>query len=593
MSASAGGSWLVTSVGAAPQFTGADFSEDDLLYAKTAEDFVRDEVLPRIADIEAKQEGVMPALLKRAGELGLLMVDIPEAYGGLGLRKTTSMLVSERGALCASFSVSWGAHTGIGTLPLVYYGTEAQKQRYLPRLATGEWLAAYALTEPQAGSDALAAKTKAIIDADGKTYRLTGTKQFITNAGFADLFTVFAKVDGEKFTAFLVERTTPGLSLGPEEHKLGIRGSSTRQVILENAPVPVDCVLGEIGQGHKIAFNILNIGRFKLGAGAVGAAKDCLRVALAYARDRHQHGRPIASFGMIQRKLADMATRIYVADSMSYRTAGLMDDAAAAIDKGAPDAGRRLVEESIEEYTIEASILKVFGTETLDFVADESLQVLGGYGFTADYPVERHYRDSRINRIFEGTNEINRLIIPATLVKRIGMGRLPYIEFLQQIDHEIADPSVWPAAAEGPLRREIRATEVAKRLVAYTARLLMQRSLDSLKDKQQHLEILANMIIDVYAMDSVVNRTQLLVGHGTPEDDELRRAMTNVFVSSANERVIDGARRILANEFEGDQLRQHIALEVIVLHMPIRTIAVKTRISEALVAHGLGPVFLR
>jgi alkylation response protein AidB-like acyl-CoA dehydrogenase len=593
MSASAGGSWLVSPLGSSPQFTGADFSEDDLLYARTAEEFVRDEVLPRLEEIESKQEGLMPALLKRAGALGLLMVDIPEAYGGLGLRKTTSMLVSERGALCASFSVSWGAHTGIGSLPIVYYGTEAQKERYLPKLATGEWLAAYALTEPQAGSDALAAKTRAVLEPDGRTYRLTGTKQFITNAGFADLFTVFAKVDGEKFTAFLVERTTAGLSLGPEEHKLGIRGSSTRQLILEDAPVPADHVLGEIGRGHKIAFNILNIGRFKLGAGAGGAAKDCLRIALAYARDRHQHGRSIASFGMIQRKLADMATRIYVADSMSYRTAGLMDDAAAAIDHYAPVAGRRLVEEAVEEYTIEASILKVFGTETLDFVADESLQILGGYGFTADYPVERHYRDSRINRIFEGTNEINRLIIPATLVKRIGRGHLPYPDFLQQVEREIASHGAWPPAADGPLRREIRAAEVAKRVIAYTARLLIERSLDSLKDKQQHLEILANMIIDAYAMDSVVNRTRLLIGHGMKEDDDLRLAMTNVFVSSANERVIDGARRILVNEFEGDELRQHLALEAIVPHMPIRTIAVKTRISEALVARGLGPVFLR
>src|SRR5262249_31646154 len=263
---------------------------------------------------------------------------------------------------CASFSVSWGAHTGIGTLPIVYYGTEEQKQRYLPKLATGDWLAAYALTEPQAGSDALAAKTRAILEPNGTTYRLTGTKQFITNAGFADLLTVFAKVDGEKFTAFLVERTTPGVSTGPEEHKLGIRGSSTRQLILENAPVPADRVLGQIGFGHKIAFNILNIGRFKLGAGAVGPAKDCSRIALAYAGERHQHGRAIASFGMIQRKLADMATRIYVADSMSYRTAGLMDDAAAAIDKNAPDGGRRLVQEEVEEYTIEASILQVFRT---------------------------------------------------------------------------------------------------------------------------------------------------------------------------------------------------------------------------------------
>jgi len=588
-----GGSWLIDACGTHPQFTGADFSDDDLLYARTAEEFVRNEVLTHLEEIESKKEGVMPALLKRAGELGLLMIDVPEAYGGLGLNKTTSMLVSERGALCASFSVSWGAHTGIGTLPLVYYGTDAQKQRYLPKLATGEWLAAYALTEPQAGSDALAAKTRAILDPSGSTYRLTGTKQFITNAGFADLFTVFAKIDGEQFTAFLVERTTPGLSTGPEEHKLGIRGSSTRQLILEDAPVPADRVLGAIGQGHKIAFNILNIGRFKLGAGAVGAAKDCLQIALGYARDRHQHGRAIAGFGMIQRKLADMATRIYVADSMSYRTAGLMDDAAAAIPADAPDAARRLINESIEEYTIEASILKVFGTETLDFVADESLQILGGYGFTADYPVERHYRDSRINRIFEGTNEINRLIIPATVVKRIATGRLPYLEFLQQVDGEIADRANWPPAVDGVLRREVRAAEVAKRVIAYTARLLIERNLDSLKDKQQHLEILANMIIDTYAMDSVVNRTRLLLSHGTAEDDELRLAMTNVFVASANERVIDGARRILANEFEGEELRKHLALEAIVPHMPIRTIAVKSRISEALVARGLGAVFLR
>src|SRR5436190_1547350 len=496
-----GAIWLVAPAGSVPQFTGADFTDDDRLYAKTAEDFVRNEVLPRLEEIESKAAGVMPALLKRAGELGLLMVDIPEKYGGLGLRKSTSMLVSEHGALCASFSVSWGAHTGIGTLPLVYYGTEAQK--------------------------------------------------------------------------------------------LGIRGSSTRQVILEDARVGADKVLGQVGQGHKIAFNILNIGRFKLGAGSGGAAKDCLAVALQYAKEREQFRRPIASFGMIQRKLADMATRIYVADSMSYRTAGLMDAASERLDPAAADYTERLVRDSVEEYTIEASILKVFGTETLDFVADESLQILGGYGFTAEYPVERHYRDSRINRIFEGTNEINRLIIPATLVKRIGQGRLSYADFFQQVDREIADRASWPPAVKGPLERELRAAEVAKRVIAYTARVLIERDLASLKDKQQHLEILANMIIDCYAMDSVVNRTRLLLGHGTPEDDELRLAMTNVFVSSANERVIDGARRLLVNELEGEELRKHLALEAIVPHMPIRTIAVKTRIAEALVARGLGPVFLR
>jgi len=588
----AGASWLTAPVGAHEQFTGADFTEDDRLYAETAEHFVREEVLPRLEEIEAKEEGLMPELLKRAGVLGLLMIDVPERYGGLGLRKTTSMLVSERGALCGSFSVSWGAHTGIGTLPIVYYGTEAQKQRYLPKLASGEWLAAYALTEPGSGSDALAAKTQAVPEPGGG-YRLTGTKQFITNAGFADLFTVFAKVGGEHLTAFLVERATPGVSTGPEEKKLGIRGSSTRQLILEDARIGADSVLGATGQGHKIAFNILNIGRFKLGAGAVGAAKDCLRVALEYAKERHQFGRPIVSFGMIQRKLADMATRIYVADSMSYRTAGLMDAAAEAIDPSAPDAAQRLVRESVEEYTIEASILKVFGTETLDFVADESLQILGGYGFTADYPVERHYRDSRVNRIFEGTNEINRLIIPATVVKRIGQGRLAFTEFLQQVDREIADRSAWPPAAGGPLAREMRAAEVAKRVVAYTARVLIERELASLKDKQQHLEILSNMIIDTYAMDSVVNRSRLLLQHGSEEDGALRLAMTNVFVSSANERVIDGARRLLVNELEGEELRTHLRLESVVPHFPIRTIAVKTRIAEALAARGLGPVFLR
>ena len=588
-----GASWLVAPVGSTGQFTGAEFTDEDLLYAKTAQDFVRDEVLPRLEEIESKKEGVLPALLKRAGELGLLMIDVPECYGGLGLRKTTSLLIAERGALCASFSVSAGAHTGIGSLPILYYGTEAQKQRYLPKLASGEWLAAYALTEPQSGSDALAMKTRAVLEPGGKNYRLTGTKQFITNAGFADLFTVFGKVDGEKVTAFLVERTTPGLSLGPEEHKLGIRGSSTRQVILEDAPVPVDRVLGEVGQGHKIAFNILNIGRFKLGAGSGGIAKECLHIALAYATERQQFGRPIASFGLIQRKLANMATRIYVADSMSYRTAGLMDEAAKAIDPSTPDAGRRLIEEAVEEYTIECSILKVFGTEMCDFVADEALQILGGYGFTTDYPVERHYRDQRIYRIFEGTNEINRLIIPATLLKRISQGRVPFMELLQQVDRDLAGATA-PPVASGPLGAEIQATERAKRVLAYTARVLIERELASLKDRQQHLEILSDMIIEVYAMDSLVNRTRLLEGHGAKEDDELRRAMTNVFVASANERVADGARRLLANELEGDELRAHLAkVDALVWYFPIRTIAAKTRIAEALVTRGLGSIFLR
>ena len=580
-----GGSFLIAPLDD-PRFTVTEFSEEQLLYARTAEDFVTGEVLPRLAEIEAKKPGVMPALLKRAGQLGLLMVDIPERYGGLGLPKTTSLLIAERSAKCASFSVSWGAHTGIGTLPLLYYGTEAQKQRYLPKLATGEMLAAYALTEPDSGSDALAARTTAVKTADGTHYELTGVKQFITNAGFADLFTVFAKVDGAHFTAFLVERGFPGVSTGPEEQKLGIRGSSTRQLILERARVPVENVLGAVGQGHKIAFNILNIGRFKLGAGAVGVAKECLDVAVRYGSERRQFGQPITSFGMIQRKIADMATRIYAADSQSYRTAALMDAAIAGLDPAAADYDRRVIEEAIEEYTIEDSITKVFGTETLDFVADEALQILGGYGFTEDYPIERHYRDSRVNRIFEGTNEINRLIIPATLLKRVGQGRLPYLDFVRRVATEIDDESRRPPGPEGPLARERHAVDMARRVVAYTVKVMVERELASLKSKQQHLEILANMVIDLYATDSTLARTVALVQRHGEEATAVQRDMAHVFAASAVDRIADGARRLLANEAATDEeLRGHLArLERLVPFFPIRTIAVKTRIAERIVA---------
>jgi alkylation response protein AidB-like acyl-CoA dehydrogenase len=588
-----GGSWLVTPVGSSGQFTDADFTEEDLLYARTAEEFAWREILPRIEEIEAKEEGLLPRLLRRAGELGLLMIDVPKRYGGLGLRNATSLLVAERSALCASFSISLGAHTGIGTLPILYYGSDAQKRRYLPKLATGEWLGAYALTEPQAGSDALAMRTRAVLEPGGRRYRLTGTKQFITNAGFADLFTVFGKVDGDEVTAFLVERTTPGLSLGPEEHKLGIRGSSTRQVILEDAPVPVEHVLGAVGQGHKLALNMLNIGRFKLGAGSGGIAKGCLRVALAYAAERVQFGRPIARFGMIQRKLADMAAHVYATDSMGYRTAGLLDTAAAAIDPDAPDAARRVLEHAVEEYAIECSILKVFGTEAFDFVADEALQILGGYGFTTDYPIERHYRDSRIYRIFEGTNEINRLLIATMLTRRIGQGRVPYGPLLAEVDRELASPARDARAPIGPPDTEARATESAKRVLAYTLRVLLEHDLDAREDRQQHLEILADMVIDVYAMDSVVNRTRILHDVGPREDDALRRAMTTSFVASAHPRVAAGARCVLANLADGPALHAHLARVAALARIPAtKTMEAKTRIAEALAAGNLGAIVL-
>jgi alkylation response protein AidB-like acyl-CoA dehydrogenase len=559
-----------------------DFSEEQRAMARTAEEFVDREVVPRLAEIEEKKAGVVPELLRRAGEIGLLAIEVPEVYSGLGLDKATALLVSEQAAKVGSFSVSWGAHTGIGTLPIVYYGSEAQKRAYLPRLASGAWLAAYALTEPDSGSDALAAKT--IARREGEAWVLSGTKQFITNAGFADLFTVFAQVEDRRFTAFLVERTDPGVSTGPEEQKLGIQGSSTRALLLDAARLPADRCLGEVGRGHKIAFNILNIGRFKLGGGALGAARDCLRVAVDYGKQRVQFKRPIVAFGMIQRKIADMATRLFVADSMAYRTAGLLDAAAAAAPAAGAerDAALRAV---LEDYTVECSALKVFGSECLDFVADESLQMLGGYGFLRDHPIERHYRDSRINRIFEGTNEINRLILPGTLLRRASRGELDYFAFVDSVQREVAAGAAAPAPAPQPLAADAAAVAQAKKLVAWTAHLLVSRNLRDLAERQQHLEILANTMIDLFAADSVVARTRKLLRFRGPADVANELDMTRVFVASANERIADGARRLAANELAGAELEAALAsIDRLALRLPIATIAAKTRIAERIVA---------
>ena len=558
-----------------------DFGEEQRAMARTAQEFVDREVVPRLGEIEEKKHGVVPDLLRRAGEIGLLGIEVPEAYGGLGLDKATALLVSERAAKLASFSISWGAHTGIGTLPIVYYGSEAQKQKYLPKLASGEWLAAYALTEPGSGSDALAAATTA--RRDGEHWVLNGTKQFITNAGFADLFTVFAQVDG-KFSAFLVERADPGVSTGPEEQKLGLQGSSTRQLLLDDARIPADRLLGEVGRGHKIAFNILNVGRFKLGGGALGAARDCLRFAVDYGRDRKQFGKPIVSFGMVQRKIADMATRLYAADSMAYRTAGLLDAAMSEVPAtGAEhDAGALRV---LEAYTVECSVLRVFGTECLDFVADEALQILGGYGFLRDYPIERHFRDSRVNRIFEGTNEVNRLIIPATLLKRAGKGEVAYFAFVDAVQKEVASGAAAPAPGPEPLALDALAVEQAKKIVAWAAHLLVSRNLKDLAERQQHLEILANLVIDTFAADSVVARTRKLLGARGAAGVANHLDMTRVFVASANERIADGARRLAANELSGAELDTAMAvIDRLQVRIPIATIAAKTRIAERIVA---------
>ncbi len=430
----AGGSFLFQPLGRRSIFTVEQLSDEQRLMYQTARDFTVREVLPHVTELESKSSDRMVRLLKQAGALGLLANDVPEAYGGLGGDKVTSMLLAEAVSLNASWSATVMAHNGIGTLPIVYFGSDAQKQKYLPRLASAEWVGAYALTEPGSGSDALAAKCRATLSADGKHYLLSGTKQFITNGAWADLYVVFAQleVDGaKKFTAFLVERGFAGVSVGPEEHKLGLHGSSTCALILDNAQVPVENVLGEIGRGHKIAFNILNIGRWKLGAGSLGGAKQLLGDATAYAGERKQFGKAIVELGAIRKKLARAAAAIYATESMCYRVAGLTDERIAGVEIGDVAYDRKVID-AIEEYSLEASIIKVAGSEMLGQVADELLQVWGGYGFLEEYPPARYYRDNRINRIFEGTNEVNRLLVPGTLIKRAMAGQLPLMTVVRR-----------------------------------------------------------------------------------------------------------------------------------------------------------------
>lgn len=542
---SRGGGFLLEPSGSATVLIPEMLSDEQRMMRDTAEDFMRREVESRIPDIEAKKPGLMRQLLEKAGEVGLLGHDIPEIYGGLGGDKTSSSLITEVVSRLGSFAVSYGAHVGIGTMPIVLFGTTAQREKYLPKLATGELIAAYALTEPGSGSDALAAKTRAVLSADGKSWKLTGTKQYITNAGFADLFTVFAKVDGEKFTAFLVERSAPGLSVGPEEHKLGIRGSSTCPLILEDCEIPADAVLGQIGQGHKIAFNILNIGRWKLGVGAVGGAKYCLEIGVRYALDRKQFGKSIAEFDLVRKKLGDIATATFVAESMAFRTAGLLDARSRAIDPADPDAQKKQID-AIEEHAIEASILKVFGSEMLHASADETLQIFGGAGYIEDYPIERVSRDARINRIFEGTNEINRLLVPGTLLKRAMQGRLPLMKLVADVQAELTDPTkIDRRVPEGPLGLERQKCDFAKRAVAYAASLGVQKYMQRISDKQELLGVLADALIQIFAMDSAISRTLQLVASKGEEGSRVPLWMTQLFVAKAHEEVFDRLREML------------------------------------------------
>ena len=548
-----GGSFLLDPVGEARAFTPEDFTDEQKAFRRTAQEFSLEEVRPREEEIEHKAPGVLVELLKKAGELGFLMIDIDEEHGGLGLEKTTSMLATDAMRANGSFSVTFGAHTGIGTLPIVYYGNEEQKQHYLPKLATGEWIAAYALTEAGSGSDALAARTTAV--RDGDEWVLNGVKQWITNGAFADVYTVFAQVEGEKFTGFIVERTDPGVSVGPEESKMGIRGSSTTEIILEDTRIPADRVLGQIGKGHKIAFNILNVGRLKLGVGSVGGAKHALNLAVSYAQERKQFGKAISEFGLIRQKIGQMATRIFVGESMGFRTAGLIDSAVHAPD----DVGPR---DAIEEYAIEASILKVFGSECLDYVADESLQIHGGYGFTEHYEIERIQRDSRIQRIFEGTNEINRLLVPGMLLKRVIQGKLPLLDRVAAVQELLKADDPFPPLDDGkPLAFERQATDVGKQVIAFVAAIAVEKHMKDLQDQQEILGGLADAIIDVFAMDSAVTRaTQAFEAEGVDAPGPaMMRSMVRIFVHDAHERLLDGARLLAAQMCADDELEATLA----------------------------------
>jgi alkylation response protein AidB-like acyl-CoA dehydrogenase len=542
---SPGGGFLLEPTGSASIFTPEMLDDEQRMMKKTADDFMKGEVLPRLADIEAKKPGLMRELMEKAGALGLLGHDVPEAYGGLDGDKSSSSLIAESVAMQGSFAVSFGAHVGIGTMPIVLFGTPSQRQKYLPGLASGEKIAAYALTEPGSGSDALAAKTKAVLSADGKSWKLTGSKLYITNAGFADIFTIFAKVDGEKFTAFLVDRNAPGLTVGPEEHKLGIRGSSTCPLYLEDCTIPVDSVLGEIGKGHKIAFNILNIGRWKLGVGATGGAKHILEMGVKFARDRKQFGKPIAEFDLIRKKIGDIATQIYVSEAMGFRTAGLLDARWKAVDPKDPAAQKKQLD-GVEEYAIEASIIKVFGSEMLHATADETLQIFGGAGYIEDYPIERASRDARINRIFEGTNEINRLLVPGTMLKRALTGKLPLMQMVGEVQAELADPMKFVRRQpEGFLGRERNKCDYAKRAIVYVASLGVQKYMQQISDKQELLGGLADCMILTFGMDSAITRTMQMIEAQGEEKSRIPMCMTQLFVAKAHEEVFDLVREML------------------------------------------------
>jgi alkylation response protein AidB-like acyl-CoA dehydrogenase len=585
--AAKGGSFLLQSAQPSDVFTPADLSDDQRLIGQSAEEFVLKEVFPHIKELEAKKAGLLPELVKKAGELGLLSGGIPEAYGGAGLDKVATTVLTEKLSIYGGFAVTHGAHAGIGTLPIVYFGTEEQKKKYLPKLATGEWIGAYCLSEPQAGSDAQNSLTRAELTADGAHYILNGQKMWITNGGFADVYIVFAKVGGEKFSAFIVERSYPGFKPGNEEHKMGIHGSSTTPIFLENCKVPKENLLHEIGRGHIVAFNILNAGRFTLGASAVGGSKYVLMTAAKYAKERKAFGKAIGDFGLVREKLAEMAIQLFAVESMIYRSAGNMEAAmAAASADGGTEANQsekiQVTMKVLEEYAVESSIAKVYGSEMLDFVVDEAVQIFGGYGFHEDYPVCRAYRDSRINRIFEGTNEINRMLIVQMLMKRAMGGQLPLIPAAMKLADEILAGPSFEEESEGVLAAEAGVVANAKKIFLQCAGGAVQKFREKLADEQELVAALSNIVMEVYAMESCLLRAQKSAAAKGQSSSQAMVDASRVFIAEAAERVEHEAKRAIAGIHDGDMLTTQMSvLKRFSKRAPVDTIALRRNVAAA------------
>ena len=579
-----GGEFLIAEATPEEVFTPEDFTDEHRMIMDMAKDFVEKEIRPIDDQLEEKNKELTLSLLAKAGELGLLGTDIPEEYGGMGLDKVSTTVVTEALGTAGSFAVVYGAHSGIGSLPIVYFGNEEQKQKYLPKLASGEWCGAYCLTEPGAGSDALNAKTKAVLSADGKNYIINGEKMFITNAGWASSFIVYAKVDGEQFTGFIVEKDFKGVSTGKEEKKMGAHGSSTRPVILEDAEVPVENVLFEIGKGHKIAFNILNIGRWKLGAASVGGCKGCVSESVKYANGRIQFKVPISSFGLIKTKLSDMAVKGFMSESVMYRLAGMFDDKLGTLTPEAKKSGAENAK-AIEEYAAECSIAKVYGSETLDFCVDEYVQILGGYGFCAEYPAERYYRDSRINRIWEGTNEINRMLIPGTLMQRAMKGRLNLLQEAQGIAGFLMGYSPLSVQLDDtPLALQEHMIRMAKKIALMVAGGAAMKFQQNLAKEQEVLGKVADIIIEIFAMESGLLRTLKIIDKVGEEKAKYQIDAVKVYVDDTIPKIESWAKQVIAYVEEGDMLRTQMAgIKKLARYQPIDAVSLKREIADRII----------